>query len=599
MTRNYQKNYDEEVKEILRSFSLVRPHRTKIVVIVIFTVILGTIDVLPSFVYKHLVDTIAENPSNSEAFKDVFVIGVIYFVILGAQTLVSSLRNHYAYTWKKEIHIDLVQSTSESLFALKQSFFHRTTVGEITQKLRGGVSFLCDLVIDYSMDILTPLVTATLSISILIQLDYRILIVILIAAPLYALFFQLAMNAITTYSPKKVEMEEKAGGKLIEAFNSIESTKVNSFPASILSKVKKFQLEGLHYYKEQNKRRQFWGGLAGQVSDTVLVISTILAAYLIFYDNLSLGDLALVSALSTNLLTPIRRILYMQLDFKEASINIKRLFEVLDEPKESSDFTGEVIARNLKGAISFSNVSYAYNETRNVLSNISLEIQPGSTVALVGPSGSGKTTLTKLIAGLYVPQTGVITIDDTPITHYDLTSLRKHIAIVFQDPFVLSDTIKNNLKFVNPKATTDDIERVVQLSNMTEFVNKLPDKLDTEIGERGVRLSGGQKQRLAIAQALLKNPPIIIFDEATSSLDAENERLIQEAMQRLMKDRTTIIISHRLATVIHADVIVVMKNGKIVEQGSHRALLAQKGLYEKLYKLQTKEPEEKITFDSL
>lgn len=578
--------------EIIKSFKLLRPYRTQFFIILAITLTLGIIEVIPAFVYKQIVDLITQNPTDPQVFSTILIIIVVYFVILGMQTTLNVLQRYLGNVWSKSIYYDLVYKVSENIYDLKQDYFHKNTIGEITEKLRNGVSYISLMYFHYPIDIISPLFTGLFSLAILTTLDIRIGIAMLLTIPFMILFFKKAMVAVDTYAPQKRKYEEKAHGKLNEALYSIESTKVNSTPTDILNYAQEYQQKALSMLIEQNKGRQIWGGLAGQMQDVAMVLGLGLSAYFIYYGTFTLGELVLVTSLSTNLLRPIRLILFQQLELKEAIIGIRRFFEILEAPKESDNFLGNVVASDIKGYVSFDRVSFGYEDNLNVLKNVSFDITPGTTVALVGPSGSGKTTITKLITGLYIAQKGEVRIDDVPITEYDLASLRKNIAVVFQDPFVFSDTLTNNLKFVKPNATKKEIAQVVKLANMSEFVNNLPDGLETQVGERGVRLSGGQKQRLAIAQALLKNPPIIIFDEATSSLDAENEHFIQEAMKRLMRDRTTFIISHRLATVMHADTILVLKNGRIVEQGNHSELKKQGGLYHKLYTLQTKDPEQ-------
>lgn len=578
--------------EIIKSFKLLRPYRTQFFIILAITLTLGIIEVIPAFVYKQIVDLITQNPTDPQVFSTILIIIVVYFVILGMQTTLNVLQRYLGNVWSKSIYYDLVYKVSENIYDLKQDYFHKNTIGEITEKLRNGVSYISLMYFHYPIDIISPLFTGLFSLAILTTLDIRIGIAMLLTIPFMILFFKKAMVAVDTYAPQKRKYEEKAHGKLNEALYSIESTKVNSTPTDILNYAQEYQQKALSMLIEQNKGRQIWGGLAGQMQDVAMVLGLGLSAYFIYHGTFTLGELVLVTSLSTNLLRPIRLILFQQLELKEAIIGIRRFFEILEAPKESDNFLGNVVASDIKGYVSFDRVSFGYEDNPNVLKNVSFDITPGTTVALVGPSGSGKTTITKLITGLYIAQKGEVRIDDVPITEYDLASLRKNIAVVFQDPFVFSDTLTNNLKFVKPNATKKEIAQVVKLANMSEFVNNLPDGLETQVGERGVRLSGGQKQRLAIAQALLKNPPIIIFDEATSSLDAENEHFIQEAMKRLMRDRTTFIISHRLATVMHADTILVLKNGRIVEQGNHSELKKQGGLYHKLYTLQTKDPEQ-------
>jgi subfamily B ATP-binding cassette protein MsbA len=280
--------------------------------------------------------------------------------------------------------------------------------------------------------------------------------------------------------------------------------------------------------------------------------------------------------------------LYSQ--FQVALGATERLFELLDLQPDIADAPNAYPMPFINGRVRFAQVSFEYDNSLPVLHQVSLEVQPGQVVALVGPSGAGKTTLANLIPRFYDVTAGCITIDGHDIRQVTSLSLRQQIGMVPQETALFSDTIRENIRYGKLEATQAEIELAAQAANAQEFIVKLPQGYDTRVGERGIKLSGGQRQRIAIARAILKNPRILILDEATSSLDSESEQLVQEALERLMKSRTTFVIAHRLSTIINADWIVVLDSGRVVEQGTHAELVTRpEGLYQKLYALQFKE----------
>ena len=277
-------------------------------------------------------------------------------------------------------------------------------------------------------------------------------------------------------------------------------------------------------------------------------------------------------------------------DLVKATVGARAIFEVLDLPVEEPDAPGARRLTNVRGVVEFQNVHFAYESKHEVLRGISARVEPGEIVALVGPSGSGKTTLANLIPRFYVPTSGAVLIDGHDINDVTLVSLRESLAIVPQDPQLFSDSIEHNIRYGRLDATHEEIEEAAKLANAHGFISKSPRGYNTMVGTRGIRLSGGERQRIAIARAILRDPRILILDEATSQLDAQSEALIQEALERLLVGRTTFIIAHRLSTIRHATTILVLDNGEIVERGKHSELLARDGLYAKLYRTQMLHP---------
>jgi subfamily B ATP-binding cassette protein MsbA len=286
------------------------------------------------------------------------------------------------------------------------------------------------------------------------------------------------------------------------------------------------------------------------------------------------------------MMSPLKSLTQFPTHWAQAAASADRVFRVLDLPAVEVDRPGEGVAR-FERDIVFDHVSFRYEpDGETVLDDVSFEVPKGQVLALVGPSGAGKTTLVELMPRFWEPTRGAIRIDGVPLANLTRGSVRALLAVVGQDTILLNDTVHANIAYGMPDATRADVERAAQAANATEFVARLPQGYDTMLGERGARLSGGQRQRIAIARALLRDAPILILDEATSALDTESERLVQQAIDRLMRDRTVLVIAHRLATVRHADQILVLDGGRVVERGTHDALLAAGGLYRRLHDLQ-------------
>ena len=290
--------------------------------------------------------------------------------------------------------------------------------------------------------------------------------------------------------------------------------------------------------------------------------------------------------LAYNILTPAKAISKASYDLKRGNAAAERVFEILDYDNPIKDKENAIDIQSFNTSIVLKNITFRYEE-QNILTNFSLEIPKGKTVALVGQSGSGKSTITNLVTRFYDVNEGSIEIDGINIKKLTTSSLRRLIGVVSQDSILFNDTIKNNLLIGNPNADDEQIFKASQIANAYDFIKDLPEQFETNIGDAGSKLSGGQKQRLSIARAVLKNSPIMILDEATSALDTESERLVQNALDKMMKNRTSIVIAHRLSTIQNADLIVVMQKGKIVEQGTHNELLEKQGVYKKLVEMQS------------
>lgn len=312
-----------------------------------------------------------------------------------------------------------------------------------------------------------------------------------------------------------------------------------------------------------------------------------MGSYLAITGSITVGTLAAFVGYLEQLFGPLRRLVSSFTTLTQSFASMDRVFQLMDEDYDIKNGIGAQPIKISEGQIDLKHVSFKYNENeKEVLHDINLTINKGETVAFVGMSGGGKSTLINLIPRFYDVTQGEILIDHHNVKDFLTGSLRNQIGLVQQDNILFSDTVKENILLGRPDATDDEVVEAAKMANAHDFISNLPNGYDTEVGERGVKLSGGQKQRLSIARIFLNNPPVLILDEATSALDLESEAIIQEALDVLSKDRTTLIVAHRLSTITHADRIVVMENGRIVETGTHQQLINKRGAYEHLYSIQ-------------
>lgn len=347
------------------------------------------------------------------------------------------------------------------------------------------------------------------------------------------------------------------------------------------------QLADWEKAKMQNRLSLFAlnGGQAFIVS-VAMTSMLALAAYQVTHQQMTLGDFVLVNAFMMQLFIPLNFLGFVYREIKGSLANIEQMFTLLKKVPKVLDTENARELTLTKGAVQFENVSFFYDESRPILKNVSFEVKAGQKVAVVGESGSGKSTLVKLLFRFYDCQQGHITVDQEKITEITQHSLRKNIGIVPQDTVLFNDSLFENVKYGNTQATKAEIEKAVELSHLSDFITSLPKGYETIVGERGLKLSGGEKQRVAIARTILKNPAILVFDEATSSLDSHSEQAILTAIKEVAQNHTSLVIAHRLSTIVDADNIIVLHKGEIIEQGDHQTLLSKQGHYAKMWKLQ-------------
>ncbi len=515
----------------------------------------------------------------------VMIVGIISIFLLKnlfnywAMYFITFLRNGVL----KDIRNEMYKKTVE----LPLSFFSEKRKGDLISRLSSDVleiqfSFLSVL----EVAVREPL-TIIFTIFMMLMISAELTIFVFIFIPVSGFVISAVGKSLKKQSDQAQQeqgnfssiVEETLGGlKVIKGFNSEDFFK------------DKFNTSTKRFYHLSNKilnRQNLSSPMSEFLGILVIGILLIYGGNLVLVDK-SLSGAAFISyiALAYGVLTPAKAISKASYSIKKGNAAAERVLEILEEENPIVSKQGSVQKNIFEDSISIEGVSFQYEEEK-VLKNFTLKIPKGQTVALVGQSGSGKSTIANLLTRFYDVNEGSIKIDGTDLRDFDLKSLRGLLGLVTQDSILFNDTIKNNLLLGNQNATDEEVIEALKIANAYEFVKDLPEGIDTNIGDSGNKLSGGQKQRLSIARAVLKNPPIMILDEATSALDTESERLVQQALENMMKNRTSVVIAHRLSTIQKADRIVVLKKGKIVEQGTHDELIDQDGTYSKLVAMQS------------
>ena len=515
-------------------------------------------------------------------------LGLLLLLTLGQSLL--SIGHGYLTAWvSQHIMADFRSHLFHHLQQLSLNFFAQRRTGEILSRLMNDVGVIQSTVSETPIDSAKNLVTFIGGVGFLLYLKWQLCLLILILLPLLILVARLFGKRLKNLSTQIQDYTAALTTLIEEVVSGIRIVK--SFVQTHREHAR-FQ-HNLDTLVQTNLRRSV---ILAIFVPTVTLMTFLMAGIVFWYggkqvidQTMSPGDLFTFVLFAGILIGPFGSAARLFSQIKEAQGAMERVFDILDTKPDIVDRPDAIPLTTLRGHIEFTHVGFAYDPRHPVLTDVSFAIQPGEMLALVGPTGAGKTTIANLLHRFYDPTEGDIFLDGNNLRDLELESLYQHIALVPQETILFGDTIFENIRYGRKEAIEGEVISASQAANAHDFIMALPDGYHTMVGEKGINLSGGQRQRIAIARAILKNPKLLILDEATSALDSESEMLVQEALGRLMTDRTTVVIAHRLTTIQQADRIVVLNKGSIVEDGNHASLMQQAGLYHHLYTLRLAE----------
>ncbi|HID4909766.1 TPA: SAV1866 family putative multidrug efflux ABC transporter [Staphylococcus aureus] len=575
---------------IKRYLQFVKPYKYRIFATIIVGIIKFGIPMLIPLLIKYAIDGVINNhalTTDEKVHHLTIAIGIALFIFVIVRPPIEFIRQYLAQWTSNKILYDIRKKLYNHLQALSARFYANNQVGQVISRVINDVEQTKDFILTGLMNIWLDFITIIIALSIMFFLDVKLTLAALFIFPFYILTVYVFFGRLRKLTRERSQVLAEVQGFLHERVQGISVVK--SFAIED-NEAKNFDKKNTNFLTRALKHTR-WNAYSFAAINTVTDIGPIIVigvgAYLAISGSITVGTLAAFVGYLELLFGPLRRLVASFTTLTQSFASMDRVFQLIDEDYDIKNGVGAQPIEIKQGRIDIDHVSFQYNDNEApILKDINLSIEKGETVAFVGMSGGGKSTLINLIPRFYDVTSGQILIDGHNIKDFLTGSLRNQIGLVQQDNILFSDTVKENILLGRPTATDEEVVEAAKMANAHDFIMNLPQGYDTEVGERGVKLSGGQKQRLSIARIFLNNPPILILDEATSALDLESESIIQEALDVLSKDRTTLIVAHRLSTITHADKIVVIENGHIVETGTHRELIAKQGAYEHLYSIQ-------------
>lgn len=573
---------------IRQYMEFVKPYKWLIFWTIIIGIIKFAIPLLIPLLLGFVIDNIIGGDlSTSEKTKQLFLImGIMFGIFLVARPPIEYLRQYLAQFVGSKILYDLRDALFDHLQRLSLRFYANRKAGEIISRVIHDVEQTKVFVITGLMNVWLDMATILIAIGIMLSFDVKLTLVAIALFPLYGFAVKYFYGRLRHLTRERSQKLAELQGHLHERVQGMAVTRSFALEDYEQEQFDRYNKNFLDKAIEHTKWNAYTFAVTNTITDLAPLLVIAYAGYEVIQGNLTVGTMVAFVGYMDRVYSPLRRLINSSTVLTQSIASIDRVFELKNETYDIVDKEDAQALTEVKGQIDIENVSFAYEGEKYVLEDINLHVKAGETVALVGMSGGGKSTLVSLLPRFYDVTKGSIKVDGMDIRDVKQRSLRDKIGMVLQDNVLFSESIAVNIRMGNPYASDEEVIAAAKAANAHDFIMSLPNGYDTLVGERGVKLSGGQRQRIAIARVFLKDPPILIFDEATSALDLESEHMIQGALERLAANRTTFIVAHRLSTITHADRIVLIEHGKIVEMGTHEELMEKRGSYYELYEVQ-------------
>ena len=559
-----------------------KPYKSILYGVVIGSLVAALLDLVFPMLVRQILNEVLPQKNTDRLLHDTGILFILYLGNYGLLYLV----NYYGHLMSAKIENDMRRDLFEHLQQMSFKYFDNAKTGQLLSRLTSDIAEIGELSFRGPNDIIVCCITMIGTIGILFWMNVYLgilIAVLLIAKTLHTVYVNKKMKAAFRENRIKsgeitARAEESLGGiRLVKAFAQEEYE---------LARFMEKSLDFLETRRRSYKILAYFSGSVNFFTNITNLLILSCGGLLIAKDKLSLSDFVAFLLYVNLFMKPLLRLTVFTEMYQRGMAGFQRFYEIMEMKPEIINQKDTVVCKKIRGEIEFDNLVFGYSDQKKVIKGFNLKIAPGQTVAFVGETGAGKTTIASLLLRFYDPLSGRILVDGIDIRQYKQQELRRNIGIVQQDVFLFSDSVTHNIAYAKPEAEQSEVENAARLAAADKFIEELPNKYATEIGGRGVKLSGGQKQRLAIARVFLKNPPIVILDEATSSLDNYTEKLIQESLDKLAENRTTLIIAHRMSTIKNADKIIVLNNGEVAEIGTHSTLMSGGGLYYNLYNAQ-------------